>query len=83
MKDRTNEPLGLAQGQAENRAQHQRRRDRQGGIVRLPTRLSPRLSSPGVDRFVREPHGQAAALPQGGIILTPVRDTVGELFGWR
>ena len=35
-----------------------------------------RLCGPGLDRLVREPHGQAAALTQAGVIRGPVRDFV-------
>ena len=38
-----------------------------------------RLSSPGVDRVIREPYRQVAAPAQRGVILSPVRDTVGEI----
>jgi hypothetical protein len=37
VEDRADRPLGLAQHQTEDGAQHQRRRDRQVGIVRPPS----------------------------------------------
>jgi hypothetical protein len=74
------QPFGLAQGQAEDGAQGQRRGDRQGRIGGLPPACGARLSPPGGDRFLAEPHGQAATLAQGGIVIAPVRHLV-LLFG--
>ena len=70
------QPLGLAQGQAEHGPQRQRRQDRQGRVVRLPARGRARLRPPGRDRLLGEPDRQAPALAQGGVVLGPVRDPV-------
>src|SRR3954465_8581790 len=72
--DGADQAFGLAQGQAEYGLERQRRRDRQGRIVRLTARRGARLRVPGRNRLVREPDRQAPALAQGGITLGPVRD---------
>src|SRR4051812_20579576 len=72
--DGADQAFGLAQGQAEHGLERQRRRDRQGGIVRLTARRGARLGVPGRNRLVREPDRQAPTLAQGGIILGPVCD---------
>src|SRR3712207_3608998 len=48
-------------------------------MVRLPTRRGARLGAPGGNRRVREPDREAAALAQGGIILSPVGDPMSLL----
>src|SRR3954463_4498437 len=72
--DRADQAFGLAQRQAEYGLERQRRRDRQGGIVRLPASGGARLSPSGCDCLVAEPDRQAAALTQAGVIRRPVRD---------
>ena len=72
-------PLGLMQCQAEHRPQHQRRGDRQRGVARLPATAGAGLGAPRLDRLRREPHGQAAASTQAGVVLGPVRDPVALL----
>jgi hypothetical protein len=42
--------------------------------VRLTARRRTRRGFPGGDRFIREPHGQTAPLPQRLIIRCPIRD---------
>ena len=54
-KDRADQPLGLAQRQAEDRAQGQGRGDGDGGIVRLAPRRGPRFCPPGRYRILGEP----------------------------
>ena len=70
------QPLGLAQGQAEHGPQGQRRQDRQRRVPGLPAAGGAWRSPPGRDRLVAEPHRQAAALAQAGVVLAPVRDLV-------
>src|SRR3954447_12863660 len=43
---------------------------------RSPAPGRARLGPPGRDRLVREPHRQAPALPEGGVVRGPVRDPV-------
>ena len=73
-QDGGDQPLGLAQRQAEHRAQGQGRGHRRIGVARLPATTGARLGLPGRDRLGREPHGQAATGAQTGIVLGPVRD---------
>jgi len=80
LDDGADQPLGLPQRQVKHGPERQRRQDRQRGILALPAWGGTRLSRPSRDRLVGEPHGQAAALAQAGVILTPVRDLV-LLFG--
>jgi hypothetical protein len=54
--DRADEPLGLPQCQMEDRAHRQRRRDRQGRIMRLAARRGSGFCSPRRDRLLREPN---------------------------
>ena len=61
LQDGADQPLGLAQRQAEHSPQGQRRRDRQIGVGGLPTPGGARLSSPGLNCLRREPDRQAAA----------------------
>jgi hypothetical protein len=67
--DGADQALGLTEGESENRPQRQRRHNRQARIVWLSTRRGPRLRLPRCDRLLREPDGEAAPFPQGGIIL--------------
>ena len=46
------------------------------GVARLPATAGARPSAPGRDRLRREPHGQAAARPQAGLVGRPVRHPV-------
>src|SRR5215211_5671933 len=71
--DGADQAFGLAERQAEDGSQGQRRQDRQGGIVGLPAPGCPWLGLPRLDRFIGEPHRQAPALAQAGIVLAPVR----------
>src|SRR5258705_9556070 len=75
-KYRCDQSFGLAQRQAEDRPQRQRRRDRQGRIARLAAARAAGLGLPRRNRRFREPHGQAAALAQGGVIGGPIRHLV-------
>src|SRR5215207_5304842 len=68
--------FGLAQRQAEHGTERQSRRDRQAGIAGLTAPAGARLSLPGVDRFSREPYGQAAPGAQARIVGRPVGDPV-------
>src|SRR5215213_1562505 len=72
LEDGADQPLGLAQRQAEHRPQGQCRGDRQIGVGGLPAPGGARRCRPGRDCFRREPDGQAAASTQGGVILGPV-----------
>jgi hypothetical protein len=54
--ERPDQPFGLAQSQAKDGAQGERRRDRQGRVVRLPAARGPGCSAPSRDRRVREPY---------------------------
>ena len=72
MDDRADQPLGLAQSQAEHCPQGQRGCDRYGRIERLTAPCRPWFGPPGRDRLLAEPDRQAATLPQGSIIFRPV-----------
>ena len=48
--------------------------DGNAGIGRLPAPCRPRLGLPGRDRLLGEPHRQASAPAQAGIVIAPVRD---------
>src|SRR3984957_16976459 len=72
MDDGADQPLGLAQSQAEHCPQGQRGCDRYGRIERLTALCRPWLAPPGRDRLFAEPDRQAATLPQGSIIFRPV-----------
>src|SRR5882724_278832 len=65
------QPFGLAQRQAENRPQRQRRGDRQRRVAWLTTTRAAWLGLPRRNRCFREPHGQAPALAQGDVIGSP------------
>src|SRR3954470_8258187 len=67
------QPLRLAQGKAEHGPQGQRRLDRQRGVPGLPAPGGARRRPPPLDGFGAEPDCQAPALPQAGVVLTPVR----------
>ena len=70
-EDGGDEAFGLAQRQAEHGPERQGRRDRQGGVARLPAPAGARLGLPGLDRLGREPHGQAAPGAQARVVLGP------------
>jgi hypothetical protein len=72
LQEGADQPLRLAQRQAEHRPQGQRRRDRQRGVARLPATAGAGLGAPRLNRLRREPHGQAAAGTQAGVVLGPV-----------
>src|SRR4051794_8672739 len=72
LQDGADQPLGLAQRQAEHRPQGQRRRDRQIRVGGLPAPGGARRGHPGRDRLRREPDRQAAAGAQTGVVLGPV-----------
>jgi len=71
--DGAEQALGLPVGQAEHRAQRERRQDGDRRIPRLPTAGRAWLSRPRRDRLVGEPHREAAALAQAGVVGGPVR----------
>jgi hypothetical protein len=73
VQDGADEALRLAQGQMDHGAQGQRRRDRQGGRVWLPAGRGAGFGPPRRDCLRGEPHSQAAALAQGGLLRRPVR----------
>ena len=79
LQDRADQPLGLAQRQAEHRPQCQRRGDRQIGVAGLTAPTGARLSLPGLHRLGRKPHGQAAPGTQARIVRCPVGDPVSLL----
>ena len=72
--DGTDQALGLAQRQAEQRAQGAGCGDRQGRIPGLAALCGARCRAPTLDRLGREPDGEAAALTQAGVVVAPVRD---------
>ena len=66
LQDGADQPLGLAQRQAEHRSQGQRRRDRQIGVGGLPAPAGARLSrqaaiASGVNQTVRLPRARRPA----------------------
>src|SRR6266849_9011920 len=75
-KKRCDQPFGLAERQAENRPQRQRRRDRQRRVARLAAARGAWLGLPRRYRCFREPDGQAPALAQGDVIGGPIRHSV-------
>src|SRR6478672_4453839 len=70
------QPFGLAQRQAENRPQRQRRGDRQRRVARLTATRAAWLGLPRRNRCFREPDGQAPALAQRDVIGSPIRHSV-------
>src|SRR6476661_905884 len=70
------QPFGLAQRQAENRPQRQRRGDRQRRVARLAATRGAWLGLPRRNRCFREPDGQAPALAQRDVIGSPIRHSV-------
>ncbi len=72
--DGADQPFGLAQGEPEHRPQGQGGQDGQARVGRLPAPGRPRLGLPGRDGLVGEPHRQAPAPAQAGVVLAPVRD---------
>jgi hypothetical protein len=77
--DGADKPLCLPQCQAEDRSHRQRRRDRQGGIMRLAARRGSGFCPPCRDRLVREPERQAAPLAQCRVIVRPIGDPIAPL----
>src|SRR5690349_6430374 len=67
-QERADQPLGLAQRQAEHRAQRQGGLNRQGRIARLPARRGPRCSPPRLDRLLSEPDRQGPAPAQPSFV---------------
>src|SRR3954451_7368118 len=76
MYNGSDQPLGLAQGQAKYRTQCQRRGDRQIGVGGLPAPGGARLGPPGRNRCVCEPVREPAALAKGPIIRCPLRHSM-------
>ncbi len=72
--DGADQPFGLAQGEPEHRPQGRGGQDGHAGVGRLAAPCRPGLGLPGRDGLVGEPHRQAPAPAQAGVILTPVRD---------
>ena len=68
--------LGLAQCQAENRAQGERCQDREGRAAGLPAWSGARLCPPVVNRLIREPNREAPALAQSCVVGGRVGDPV-------
>src|SRR3954471_5411135 len=79
LQDGADQPLGLAQRQAEHRPQCQRRGDRQIGVAGLTAPTGAWLSLPGLHRLGRKPHGQATPGTQARIVRCPVGDLVSLL----
>src|SRR3979411_2368312 len=75
-KHRCDRPFGLAQRQAEDRPQRQRRGDRQRRVAWLTTTRPAWLGLPRRNRCFREPDGQAPALAQRDVIGSPIRHSV-------
>src|SRR6266851_2313634 len=75
-KNGCEQPFGLAERQAENRPQRQRRGDRQCRVARLAAARGAWLGLPRRNRAFREPDGQAPALAQGDVIGGPIRHSV-------
>src|SRR6202047_1189923 len=73
------QPFGLAERQAENRPQRQRRGDRQRRVARLTAARGAGLGLPRRNRRFGEPDGQAPALAQGNVIGGPTRHFVSLL----
>src|SRR6201987_5417794 len=70
------QPFGLAQRQAENRPQRQRRGDRQRRVARLAAARGAGLGLPCRNRCFRKPDGQAPTLAQGNVVGGPIRHSV-------
>lgn len=70
LQNGADQPFGLAQGQAEHGTQRQGGCDRQVRVLRLAAPVSACLGAPPLDRFGREPHREAAAGAQAGVILS-------------
>ena len=75
-KHRCDQSFGLAQRQAEDRPQRQRRRDCQPRVARLAAARGAWLGLPPRNRGFGEPHGQAPTLAQGDVIGGPIRHSV-------
>ena len=75
-KNGSDQPFSLAQRQAENRPQRQRRGDRQRRVARLAAARGAGLGLPRPNRCFREPDGQTSALAQGNVIGRPIRHSV-------
>ena len=74
--DGADQALGLAQRQAEHRAQGEGCQDGERRVAGLPAWGGAGRCPPGFDCFVREPYGEAAALAQGCVIGSRVGDPV-------
>ena len=74
--NRADQSLSLPIGKTEDRAQGQRRQDRQRRIGGLATSGRAWRRFPRRDRLLGKPHRQAAALTQAGFVGGPVRDLV-------
>src|SRR5437868_15352210 len=75
-KEGCDQPFGLAERQAEDRPQCQRRRDRQRRVTWLAAARGAGLGLPRRNRGFRKPDGQAPALAQGDVIGRPIRHSV-------
>ena len=74
--DGADQAFGLAQSEAEHGPERQPCQDCQRRVPGLPARDRARLCPPPLDRVVREPNRQAAALAQGRIMYGRVRELV-------
>src|SRR5262249_44339987 len=80
-KDRLEEALGLASGQAVNGLDRRHSLDRQVGISRRSAWLSSQfIGRPIGDGFRTDPDGETSSLFERGVILAPVADAVRGFF---
>src|SRR3954468_23373120 len=79
LQDGADQPLGLAQPQAENRTECQGSGNRQAGVAGLTAPTGTWLRLPGLYRLGRKPHRQTAPGTQARIVRCPVRDPVALL----
>ena len=79
LQDRADQPLGLAQRQAEHHTECQGSGNRQIGVAGLTAPTGAWLSLPGLYRLGRKPHGQATPGTQARIVRCPVGDLVSLL----
>ena len=80
LEDRDEESLGLAEREVEERTQGERGLDRQVGVLRLTAATFGGLGVPVVDGVLRKPERDVAALDEGLVVLSPVRDAVAGLI---
>ena len=78
-KDRAKKPFSLAQGQAKEQPERERRLDRDVGINRLGASLASHRRRPGVDGVLADPQGNVAAIAQRLVILVPVLNAISRL----